>query len=144
MDIKEDLLVLENKFLSSDYKFGILYAKKDQNENQMFSNCKCPLKVYQDFINLNLIAQYIVEEGVSAQFHKFLNLLGGKVTLKGFKGYSGGLDVKSTYYSKALSCLHNKIVKRGLIALSLLSLPPPHQTTARESTQFTQNSEISV
>jgi len=38
IDIREDLLYLEKKFFSTDYKFGILYAKKDQDENQMFSN----------------------------------------------------------------------------------------------------------
>lgn len=38
IDIREDLLYLEKKFFSTDYKFGILYAKKGQNENEMFSN----------------------------------------------------------------------------------------------------------
>jgi hypothetical protein len=38
LDIREDLLYVEKKFFSTDYKFGVLYVKNGQNENQMFSN----------------------------------------------------------------------------------------------------------
>jgi hypothetical protein len=42
LDIREDLLYLEKKFFSTDYKFGVLYVKKGQTENQMFSNRTVP------------------------------------------------------------------------------------------------------
>jgi len=74
IDIREDLLYLEKKFFSTDYKFGILYAKKDQDENQMFSN---------------------LTSDATPEFKQFLNLMGDTVALNGFKGYTGGLDVKS-------------------------------------------------
>jgi hypothetical protein len=38
-DITEDLLRMERAHFSSDYKFGVLYYRKDQTENEMFSNC---------------------------------------------------------------------------------------------------------
>lgn len=37
-DIREGLLRLEKSFISPNYKFGVLYSKKGQDENQMFSN----------------------------------------------------------------------------------------------------------
>jgi len=74
IDLREDLLHLEKKWISTDYKFGILYAKKGDNENQMFST---------------------QAHEVSPEFNKFLNLMGERVTLNGFKGYAGGLDTKA-------------------------------------------------
>jgi len=69
--ISQDLLHLEDRLLIKNYKFGVIYCKEGQtNEEEMFSN----------------------EQG-SAQFEEFLNLLGQKVPLKGWKGFDGELDI---------------------------------------------------
>uniref|UniRef100_A0A673UPJ7 GTPase-activating Rap/Ran-GAP domain-like protein 3 n=1 Tax=Suricata suricatta TaxID=37032 RepID=A0A673UPJ7_SURSU len=58
---------------SVNFKFGVLFAKDGQlTDDEMFSN----------------------EIGSDA-FQKFLNLLGDKITLKGWTGYRGGLDTKN-------------------------------------------------
>ena len=70
--LQVDLLAMEEKMIETNYKFGVLYCKAGQaNEDEMFSN----------------------EHG-SAQFDKFLECIGERVKLKGFKGFRGGLDVK--------------------------------------------------
>jgi len=58
---------------SQGYKFGILYAKKNQTtENEFFQNQK-----------------------ESKSFREFLEWIGTIITLKGWEGeYTGGLDVK--------------------------------------------------
>jgi len=77
-EVREDnlsrkLLHMEDRLLVKSYKFGVLYCKEGQtNEDDMFSNC---------------------EE--SEQFKEFLGLLGDKVPLKGYTGFRGGLDVES-------------------------------------------------
>jgi len=68
----EELVKLERSFLDHDeYKFGVLYGKKDQSENQMFANVES-----------------------SPNFERFLNLLGQRIQLKGWTRYAGGLDVR--------------------------------------------------
>ncbi len=57
----------------ANYKFGILYAKEGQiDENDMFGNTQ-----------------------TSAAFEEFLELIGDKIPLQGWTKYRGGLDVKS-------------------------------------------------
>ena len=52
-------------------KFGVIYAKRGQlTDDEFFSN-----------------------ESGSPEFENFLNLLGGKISLKGWDRYRGGLDV---------------------------------------------------
>ncbi|XP_067000028.2 GTPase-activating Rap/Ran-GAP domain-like protein 3 [Anabrus simplex] len=71
-EIQKDLLLLEEQEGSVNFKFGILYAKPGQtSDDEMFSN-----------------------EMGSAAFDRFISLLGGKVRLKGWDKYRGGLDVK--------------------------------------------------
>ncbi len=54
-------------------KFGVIYAKSGQiTDDEFFSN-----------------------ETGSETFDRFLDLLGDKVTLKGWTGYKGGLDTKN-------------------------------------------------
>jgi hypothetical protein len=74
VDIQEDLLRLEKSFYSSNYKFGVLYCKKGQNENEMFANQPS-------------------EE--NRGWKQFLELLGDRITLKGWHNFAGGLDVKN-------------------------------------------------
>ena len=67
----EDLKHMEDRHLIKAYKFGIVYCKEDQtHENDMFSNQK-----------------------KSPEFEEFLEWMGDKIKLKGYKGYRGGLDV---------------------------------------------------
>lgn len=67
------------------YKFGILYAKGGQNEMEMYSN-----GIIKYFFE---IIKYLVES--SESFEEFLEFLGEKIRLKGYIGYSGGLNVES-------------------------------------------------
>eukprot|EP01091_Cochliopodium_minus_P015061 TRINITY_DN5262_c0_g1_i2.p1 TRINITY_DN5262_c0_g1~~TRINITY_DN5262_c0_g1_i2.p1 ORF type:complete len:667 (-),score=181.45 TRINITY_DN5262_c0_g1_i2:45-2045(-) len=71
--VKKDLFDFESKLLANctKYKFGILYIKKDQvnDENKMFSNVETS-KYYQDF----------------------LEMMGEKVELLNYKKFSGGLN----------------------------------------------------
>ncbi len=62
---------LDEKVLELNYKFGILFCKQGQSlESQMFAN----------------------EHG-SPHFSSFLKCIGQRVTLKGYRGFRGGLDV---------------------------------------------------
>ncbi|KAK7863100.1 hypothetical protein R5R35_001025 [Gryllus longicercus] len=71
-DIQKDLLLLEEQEGSVNFKFGVLYAKPGQtSDDEMFSN-----------------------ENGSSDFDRFINLLGGKIRLKSWDKYRGGLDVK--------------------------------------------------
>jgi hypothetical protein len=67
----EELDSMEHSLHSSNYKFGVLYAKEGQNQNEMFGNRE-----------------------PSPAFERFLELLGDRVELQGFAGFRGGLDVK--------------------------------------------------
>eukprot|EP00005_Dracoamoeba_jomungandri_P010493 CAMPEP_0174263584 /NCGR_PEP_ID=MMETSP0439-20130205/19287_1 /TAXON_ID=0 /ORGANISM="Stereomyxa ramosa, Strain Chinc5" /LENGTH=936 /DNA_ID=CAMNT_0015349005 /DNA_START=58 /DNA_END=2868 /DNA_ORIENTATION=+ len=63
---------LEQQLYISQYKFGVLYRKKGQNESEMFCN-----------------------EQPSAKFLKFLHCLGTTIELQGWSEFRGGLDVKN-------------------------------------------------
>ncbi|EDV28778.1 uncharacterized protein TRIADDRAFT_18977, partial [Trichoplax adhaerens] len=55
------------------YKFGVLYCKKDQtSEEEIYRNCDS-----------------------SPRFERFLSILGDRITLQGFQGYKGQLDIKN-------------------------------------------------
>jgi len=70
--VQDDLLKVYEPEFSAQIKIGILYCRKGQTtEQEMLSNR---------------------EEDASPAYIEFLNLLGNKVTLQGFSGYSGGLD----------------------------------------------------
>mmetsp|Transcript_18333 Transcript_18333/g.27288 ORF Transcript_18333/g.27288 Transcript_18333/m.27288 type:complete len:930 (-) Transcript_18333:46-2835(-) len=56
----------------SQYKFGVLYTRGGQNEDEMFANNE-----------------------PSSDFRDFLKILGEKVELHGFEGFRGGLDVRN-------------------------------------------------
>eukprot|EP01121_Diplochlamys_sp_Union-15-3_P015956 TRINITY_DN5347_c0_g1_i1.p1 TRINITY_DN5347_c0_g1~~TRINITY_DN5347_c0_g1_i1.p1 ORF type:complete len:290 (+),score=54.35 TRINITY_DN5347_c0_g1_i1:79-870(+) len=70
--IVEDLLHMEDRLLVKAHKFGVVYCKKGQtNEEDMFSNAK-PSKF----------------------FCEFMGLLGTKIKLQGYTGFKGGLDTE--------------------------------------------------
>ncbi len=98
-----------------EYKFGVLYAKEGQEENEMFANGTFLLS------NLILLQRlqsdhfiYIIVS-TSKEFEQFLKILGERVTLKGWTRYAGGLDVKSTY-AQSLAYLLGR--KRSYIVYS--------------------------
>lgn len=67
---EEELSVYQSNEVNKKLKFGVLYCRKGQmNEDEMFSNTK-----------------------MSKKFNEFLNFLGDRVELKGFNHYNGGLD----------------------------------------------------
>lgn len=83
------MLLTEQKLTQSCYKFGVLYCKKGQTlENEMFNN--------GTNASLVLYCLTICAVETSPEFEEFLDFLGKRVTLKGWTGYRGGLDVKST------------------------------------------------
>ncbi|XP_014664555.1 PREDICTED: uncharacterized protein LOC106806909 [Priapulus caudatus] len=66
----EDLLKLDQVFIKSELKVGVVYMKEDQTtEEEIFDN-----------------------SGGSPLFEEFLDLLGDKIKLQGFDRYRGGLD----------------------------------------------------
>eukprot|EP00028_Trichosphaerium_sp_Am-I-7-wt_P001398 CAMPEP_0168514508 /NCGR_PEP_ID=MMETSP0405-20121227/4158_1 /TAXON_ID=498012 /ORGANISM="Trichosphaerium sp, Strain Am-I-7 wt" /LENGTH=272 /DNA_ID=CAMNT_0008533661 /DNA_START=319 /DNA_END=1134 /DNA_ORIENTATION=+ len=67
-----DLASFEKKEIMIKYKFGILYAKEGQTEDEMFSNCQ-----------------------QSPDFTEFLEFIGKKISLQGWSDYAGGLDTKT-------------------------------------------------
>ncbi len=82
--IQNDLLQYEQYHVTNCYKFGVLYAKEGQSENEIFSNGT-------NHVDGNNI---VVE--VSPEYEDFLFTLGEKVKLEGFDAFRGGLDVKRT------------------------------------------------
>ena len=68
---------MENSLHSTNYKFGVLFAKEGQNQNEMFGNTE-----------------------PSPAFEKFLALLGDRILLQGWQGFRGGLDVKHGHTGK--------------------------------------------
>jgi len=71
--ITQDLLQFEERQIMKQFKIGVLYCREGQSdEREMFSN-----------------------EQPSDEFKTFLKLIGRKVSLKGFAGFSGGLDTSS-------------------------------------------------
>eukprot|EP01118_Nematostelium_gracile_P007696 TRINITY_DN2516_c0_g2_i1.p1 TRINITY_DN2516_c0_g2~~TRINITY_DN2516_c0_g2_i1.p1 ORF type:complete len:378 (+),score=82.78 TRINITY_DN2516_c0_g2_i1:185-1318(+) len=73
LDFPNSLRNFEKNQLTPNYKFGILYVKEGQSdENSFFSNVE-----------------------TSSSFEKFLECIGDKVKMKGFDKFCGGLDSKS-------------------------------------------------
>eukprot|EP01088_Endostelium_zonatum_P019239 TRINITY_DN6548_c0_g1_i1.p1 TRINITY_DN6548_c0_g1~~TRINITY_DN6548_c0_g1_i1.p1 ORF type:complete len:910 (-),score=180.99 TRINITY_DN6548_c0_g1_i1:195-2924(-) len=71
--LDKDLVEYENKNIFENYKFGIIYCKEGQTEeDEMYNN----------------------KDG-SPAFEEFLDFLGKRIPLEGFKGFRGGLDVKT-------------------------------------------------
>ena len=69
-DTSEELLKLDQVFIKSELKVGVIYVCEDQytEEEILDNNCESPL------------------------FSEFLTLIGERVQLRGFDKYKGGLD----------------------------------------------------
>jgi RAP1 GTPase activating protein 1 len=83
-DMEQELLNMELRLMVKGYKYGILYAKEGQvEEEKMFCN-----------------------NDPSPDFTEFLEFLADKIELKGWEAYNGGLDVqqgmtgKHSYFTK--------------------------------------------
>eukprot|EP01126_Amoeba_proteus_P008314 TRINITY_DN13069_c0_g1_i1.p1 TRINITY_DN13069_c0_g1~~TRINITY_DN13069_c0_g1_i1.p1 ORF type:complete len:400 (-),score=69.69 TRINITY_DN13069_c0_g1_i1:183-1382(-) len=71
--LNDELVNMEDRMLIKAYKIGFVYCDSGQvSELDMFSNNK-----------------------VSKACDKFLHMMGDEITLKGYSGYRGGLDVNS-------------------------------------------------
>ncbi|KAI9270822.1 hypothetical protein BY458DRAFT_571965 [Sporodiniella umbellata] len=71
--LEKDLLRYDEMAIPEHYKFGVLNIKRGQTtEKAWFRNTGC-----------------------SENLQDFLNLMGHKVSLKGYRGYAGGLDKKA-------------------------------------------------
>lgn len=71
-ELAQDLYLMEHTEIITQYKFGVLLRKKDQvTEHTMFANDTSP------------------------KFEEFLDFLGTRIQLQGWKNFRGGLDVKS-------------------------------------------------
>jgi len=79
----KEFLQMEQLRNANNYKWGVLYLKEGQNEDQMYGNVQ-----------------------TSPAFEDFLKFLGEKVVLKNWVKYRGGLDVKkdstgiNSYYTE--------------------------------------------
>jgi len=72
-EIVPDLINFEESQITKNYKFGILYVKEGQTqEEDMFANVN-----------------------TSKKYENFLLFLGDQIELKGWKGFRGGLDTKN-------------------------------------------------
>ncbi|KAL0232239.1 hypothetical protein PCE1_002581 [Barthelona sp. PCE] len=79
----EDILSFEEELLSihTSHKIGVCYVQQGQDDETQF--------LRND------------EEDLTMEAHQFIDLLGEKVELEGFKGFSGGLDItKHNFHGK--------------------------------------------
>lgn len=75
--LSSKLLEFEKQDIVTRYKFGLLYVREGQkDENEMFSNGG--------------------EDVPSEEFEEFLSFIGEKVKLEGWNKFKGGLDGQST------------------------------------------------
>eukprot|EP01126_Amoeba_proteus_P008034 TRINITY_DN12945_c0_g1_i6.p1 TRINITY_DN12945_c0_g1~~TRINITY_DN12945_c0_g1_i6.p1 ORF type:complete len:768 (+),score=181.03 TRINITY_DN12945_c0_g1_i6:196-2499(+) len=72
--LPQALLELDRKLKVRHYKFGVIYVKENQTAEDAWNNRA---------------------EDTSPDFWRFMELLGDKIKLKGWKGYKADLDVKS-------------------------------------------------
>eukprot|EP01124_Arcella_intermedia_P007777 TRINITY_DN14811_c0_g1_i2.p1 TRINITY_DN14811_c0_g1~~TRINITY_DN14811_c0_g1_i2.p1 ORF type:complete len:464 (+),score=97.26 TRINITY_DN14811_c0_g1_i2:92-1483(+) len=73
-EISKQLLNMEERAILGNYKFGVLYSKDPKTENDLFA---------------------VTEKQASSDYKEFLEFLGEKISLEGWSGYRGGLDVKT-------------------------------------------------
>jgi len=73
--IQQDLINYEKHLVVNNYKFGVLYWKTGQKEEDEF---------------------YCNKEG-SPDYEEFLNFLGEKIVLQGWSKFRGGLNVKDNF-----------------------------------------------
>lgn len=95
------LLKMERNDRVRGMKIGVLFAKHgQQDENDMFGNGACAC-----MLDACLLLMPIYAEHGSAAFNEFLELLGSKVRLKHYPGYSAQLDVESKFRTHGLQPL---------------------------------------
>jgi hypothetical protein len=82
----DELLEFERKQIPTNYKFGVLYQKLGQTEEDQVLAMR--FSVY-----LTALVQFYNNQDTSPEFEEFLLLLGDKVALKGWNKFRGGLSV---------------------------------------------------
>lgn len=101
--MQKELLSLEERQVCSGFKFGVVYVKNGQtDENDIFSNGMFIAALVT--INLTVFSEHGSEE-----WNDFLDLLGNKIQLKGWSQYNAGLDTKGTRFSFFLV---NAVIRR--------------------------------
>lgn len=77
------------------YKIGVLYCKEGQtSEDEMFCNGKTRTSSSEPSLNPHSHqTEGIISESGSVAFESFLDFLGDRVELLGWKNYRAGLDV---------------------------------------------------
>lgn len=55
LSIEKALLKIEHNHVTYNYKFGVLYAKDGQDENEMFGNCLYFFSEYFYSMNINIL-----------------------------------------------------------------------------------------
>lgn len=88
---------MEDKELSVryHYKFGVLYAKENQTQGEMFANSNISIFLFIFIFIFSYLFYLIGEE--SKEFREFLDFMGKKVVLDGWTKYAAGLDTESLY-----------------------------------------------
>ncbi|KAH3767873.1 rap1 GTPase-activating protein 1 [Pelomyxa schiedti] len=72
-ELVDRLIELDKKLIRKTFNFGVIYVKPNQtDQNSILAN-----------------------DDISPKFEEFLNLIGSRVVLKGFSGYSGELDINN-------------------------------------------------
>lgn len=124
-DIQKDLLLLEEQEGSVNFKFGVVYMKAGQKcDDEMLSNGNiwatkttttlrkaerrnswlynaihqhCGRSAHAFYLfSLHTNTTINTEHG-SEEFEEFLQLLGQRITLRGWERFRGGLDVKGMF-----------------------------------------------
>ena len=104
-NLGELLLKYEKGNRIQEYKFGILYCKENQtDENDMFANSNnfpfpSPL-LPSPKLNVLLLFPISLPPPLtgeeSPEYKKFLEFIGNRIKLKGWKKFRGGLDVNGS------------------------------------------------
>lgn len=92
-DLVSDLVAYERRVVINHSKIGVLYAREGQTEEaDMFSNSLLPFPPSPPFLPDSLSAHFA--DDPSADFKQFLELLGDRVNLLGWKRFAADLDTR--------------------------------------------------
>ncbi|KAF0495846.1 signal-induced proliferation-associated 1-like protein 3 [Gigaspora margarita] len=112
-ELKKELLNLDETRLIKCYKIGVLYcASAQRTEEEWFSNTN-----------------------TSTAYENFLEILGNKVKLKGFDGFTGGLDTTDTEGTGEYSIYDTGTWKDFTIMYHVSTLLPYEKSNKRQITR---------
>jgi len=96
--LSKDMMAFEEKLITTNFKFGVLYWKDGETEDDMYKTGRLSFCLMTSQLVLNGHSSLHSDE-TSPEFEKFLTLLGEKVELTRHQGYAGGLSTKGTHHS---------------------------------------------